>query len=43
MAAKTLEARFEHLTVTDENDVAANGAGVLKSKVRASLDYYTRY
>ena len=41
MAAKTLEAQFEHLTVTDENDVAVNGAGMLKPKVRAPLSYYT--
>ena len=30
MATKTLEARFEHLTVTDENELATN---MLKSKV----------
>ena len=41
MAAKTLEARFEHLTVTDENDVVGNGAALLKSKVKALLNYCT--
>jgi aurora kinase, other len=32
MAAKTLEARFEHLTVNDENEAPSNGATMLKSK-----------
>ena len=32
MAAKTLEARFEHLSVNDENE-APNGTTMLKSKV----------
>jgi hypothetical protein len=34
MATKTLEARFEHLSVTDENEPAQNGSTMLKSKVR---------
>ena len=40
MATKTLEARFEYLTVTDENEMPAGTA--LKSKVAnaPSLVYY---
>lgn len=33
MATKTLEARFEHLSVNDENEPAQNGSTMLKSKV----------
>jgi len=33
MATKTLEARFEHLSVKDENEAAQNGSTMLKSKV----------
>lgn len=33
MAAKTLEARFEHLTVNDENEAPNNASTMLKSKV----------
>lgn len=36
MATKTLEARFEHLTVKDENDVPTSGSTMLKSKVRVA-------
>lgn len=34
MAAKTLEARFEHLSVNDENEAPSSGSTMLKSKVR---------
>ena len=37
MANKTLEARFEHLTVNDENEPASGAPTLLKSKVRGSL------
>jgi hypothetical protein len=37
MATKTLEARFEHLSVNDENEPAQNGSTMLKSKVLASV------
>jgi len=37
MATKTLEARFEHLNVNDENEAPHNGSTMLKSKVRALL------
>lgn len=33
MATKTLEARFEHLSVKDENDSSGNGSYNLKQKV----------
>lgn len=33
MATKTLEARFEHLSVHDENEPATSGSTMLKSKV----------
>lgn len=33
MATKTLEARFEHLSVKDENDSSGNGSYSLKQKV----------
>jgi hypothetical protein len=33
MATKTLEARFEHLSVSDENDPTPNASTMLKSKV----------
>ncbi len=33
MATKTLEARFEHLSVTDENEPTQNAPTTLKSKV----------
>ena len=33
MATKTLEARFEHLTVKDENEAGRNGSGYPKHKV----------
>lgn len=36
MATRALEARFEHLSVTDENEAASNGSTVLKSKVNSS-------
>ncbi|ETN42617.1 uncharacterized protein HMPREF1541_01774 [Cyphellophora europaea CBS 101466] len=36
MAAKTLEARFEHLSVHDENEAPNNGSTMLKSKVTAT-------
>lgn len=33
MATKTLEARFEHLSVKDENDSSGNGSYHSKQKV----------
>ena len=41
MATKTLEARFEHLTVTDENEAPISTA--LKSKVEHSNFYQDHY
>jgi len=38
MATKTLEARFEHLSVNDENEIS-NGSTMLKSKVRDTKMY----
>lgn len=37
MAIKTLEARLEHLSVTDENEAVNNGSTMLKSKVTSPL------
>jgi hypothetical protein len=37
MAAKALEARFEHLSVADENEAPNNGSTMLKSKVHRNL------
>lgn len=37
MAAKTLEARFEHLSVNDENEAPNKESTMLKSKVRSLL------
>jgi hypothetical protein len=34
MATKTLEARFEHLALNDENEAPLTGSAILKSKVR---------
>jgi len=34
MATKTLEARFEHLSVKDENDSSSNGSYHSKQKVQ---------
>lgn len=33
MATKTLEARFEHLSVNDENEPLTSGKGLSKPKV----------
>jgi aurora kinase, other len=38
MSAKTLEARFEHLSVNDENENPNHGGAGLKSKVHAPQD-----
>jgi aurora kinase, other len=38
MSAKTLEARFEHLSVNDENENPNHGGSGLKSKVHPSQD-----
>jgi aurora kinase, other len=37
MATKTLEARFEHLSVQDENEAPNNGSTMLKSKVKTPV------
>lgn len=49
MAAKTLEARFEHLTVHDENEAPAATSTMLKSKVvvtafaHGNTNYWQQY
>ena len=40
MAIRTLEARLEHLTVKDENEVPSTGSTLLKSKVRPNTAHY---
>lgn len=39
MATKTLEARFEHLTVTDENEPTGGTSTMLKSKASPFIWY----
>lgn len=41
MATKTLEARFENLSVNDENEPAQqNGSAMLKSKVFNEMTFF---